>query len=376
MNMSAEIGVGLIGTGFMGKSHALAWHGVRPVFGDVAPICLEGLCEVSLDLAETRAAEFGFRRATDDWRSLVDDPAIDVISITAPNAFHAEMAIAALDAGKHVWCEKPMAPAFAEAEAMRDAARRSGRTAILGYNYIQNPAVAHIAKLLREEAIGEINHIRFEMDEDFMADPKAPFHWRNDQASGYGVIDDFAVHPLSIIRHLFGEVSEVMVEMIKPYADRPDEDGGLRRAVQTHDVAAALLRLEGDISGTLNVSRTAWGRKGRIAIQIFGSGGSILFDQERMNELQIFTADGRQSEQGFRTILMGPVHPPYNRFIPAPGHQIGFNDLKIIECRQLLGRMAGEDAVVICFDKGLEIERTVHAMARSFRSGEWVPVNG
>ncbi|HMB48385.1 MAG TPA: Gfo/Idh/MocA family oxidoreductase, partial [Afifellaceae bacterium] len=189
--MTAEIGVGLIGTGFMGKSHALAWHGVRPVFGDVAPIRLEGLCEISLDLAETRAAEFGFRRATDDWRSLVDDPAIDVISITAPNAFHAEMAIAALDAGKHVWCEKPMAPAFAEAEAMRDAARRSGRTAILGYNYIQNPAVAHIAKLLREEAIGEINHIRFEMDEDFMADPKAPFHWRNDQASGYGVIDDF-----------------------------------------------------------------------------------------------------------------------------------------------------------------------------------------
>jgi predicted dehydrogenase len=376
MDKAAEIGVGLIGTGFMGKSHALAWHGVRPVFGDVPAIRLEALCEISRDLAEARASEFGFRRPTDDWRTLIDDPRIDVISVTAPNAFHAEMAIAALEAGKHVWCEKPMAPAFAEATAMRDAARTTGGTAILGYNYIQNPAIGHIRKLLEEGSIGEVNHVRFEMDEDFMADPDAPFHWRNERASGYGVIDDFAVHPLSIIRHLFGEVSDVMVEMIKPYADRPDDHGSGRREVQTHDVAAALIRLAGGVSGTLNVSRTAWGRKSRIAIQIFGSGGSILFDQERMNELQLYTADGRPSEQGFRTIMTAPVHPPYDRFIPAPGHQIGFNDLKIIECRQLLGRIAGEDAAVICFDKGLEIERTVHAMARSFETGGWVSVAG
>lgn len=371
----SEIGVGLIGTGFMGKSHALAWHGVRPVFGDVPAIRLEALCEISQDLAEARAAEFGFRRATDDWRTLVDDPTIQVISITAPNAFHAEMAIAALEAGKHVWCEKPMAPTFAEAEAMRDAARMTGCTAILGYNYIQNPAIRHIRKLLDEEAIGEINHIRFEMDEDFMADPDAPFHWRNERLSGYGVIDDFAVHPLSIIRHLFCEVSQVMVEMIRPYADRPDGHDGGRREVQTHDVASALIRLANGVSGTLNVSRTAWGRKGRIAIQVFGSGGSILFDQERMNELRVYTADGRASEQGFRTILMAPAHPPYGRFVPAPGHQIGFNDLKIIECRQLLGRIAGEEAAVICFDMGLEIERTVHAMARSHAAGGWVDVS-
>jgi predicted dehydrogenase len=376
MEKKNDIGVGLIGTGFMGKSHALAWHGVRPVFGDVPEIRLESLCEISQALADERAAEFGFRRATDNWRTLIDDPAIDVISITAPNAFHAQMAIAALAAGKHVWCEKPMAPSFAEAEAMNDAARASGRTAILGYNYIQNPMIGHIRKLLDEDAIGRVNHLRFEMDEDFMADPDAPFHWRNEKTSGYGVIDDFAVHPLSIIRYLFGAVSHVMVEMIKPYADRPvghGEDG--RRPVQTHDVASALIRLADGVSGSLNVSRTAWGRKSRIAIQIFGAHGSILFDQERMNELQLFTADGRDSEQGFRTILSAPVHPPYGRFVPAPGHQLGFNDLKIIECRQLLGRIAGEDTPVISFTEGLEIERTVHAMARSFETGEWVDVS-
>lgn len=369
-------GVALIGTGFMGKSHALAWRSVKGVFGDVPDVRLEALCDVGRDLAEARAREFGFRRATDDWRTLLDDPAVDIVSITAPNAFHAEMAIAALEAGKHVWCEKPMAPAFADARAMRDAAARTGRTAILGYNYIQNPAIGHIRKLLDEGVIGPVNHIRLEMDEDFMADPDAPFHWRNDRMSGYGVIDDFAVHPLSIVRTLFGGVSQVMVEMIKPYPDRPDGKGGGRREVQTHDVAAALIRLETGISGTLSVSRTAWGRKSRIAIQIFGAGGSILFDQERMNEVQLYVADGRPSEQGFRTILMAPVHPPYDRFVPAPGHQLGFNDLKVIECRQLLGCIAGEDCAVIDFDDGLEIERTVHAMARSFETGRWTDVSG
>ena len=376
MDQVSELGVGLIGTGFMGKSHALAWNAVKPVFGDVPDIRLEALCDVTMELAKARAAEFGFKTATENWRDLVDDPSVHVISITAPNAFHAEMAVAALEAGKHVWCEKPMAPSFAEAETMKDAARKSGRTAILGYNYIQNPAILHIRKLLVEGAIGAVNHIRLEMDEDFMADPDAPFHWRNERVSGYGVIDDFAVHPLSIIRVLFGEVAEVMVNMAKPYPDRPD--GGNRRAVETHDVASALIRLKaGDISGTLNVSRTAWGRKSRIAIQIFGARGSILFDQERMNELQVFTADGSDSEHGFRTILTAPVHPPYDRFIPAPGHQIGFNDLKTIECRQLIDGIRGRPAAgtgVISFEEGLEIERTVHAMARSHESGQWVTV--
>ncbi len=376
MDQTGELGVGLIGTGFMGKSHALSWHAVKPVFGDVPDIRLQALCEITRELAEQRAGEFGFNKATGNWRDLIDDPSVDVISITAPNALHAEMAVTALEAGKHVWCEKPMAPSFAEAETMQEAARKSGRTAILGYNYIQNPAILHIRKLLDEDAIGAVNHIRLEMDEDFMADPDAPFHWRNEKASGYGVIDDFAVHPLSIIRVLFGEVAEVMVNMAKPYPDRPD--GGNRRAVETHDVSSALIRLKsGNISGSLNVSRTAWGRKSRIAIQIFGARGSILFDQERMNELQLFTADGSASEQGFRTILTAPVHPPYDRFIPAPGHQLGFNDLKTIECRRLIGRILNERSAgtdVITFEEGLEIERTVHAMAQSHDSGQWVYV--
>jgi predicted dehydrogenase len=368
-----RIGVGLIGTGYMGKCHALAWSTVHPVFGDAPKPRLVHLAEASAPLAEKRAGELGFEKATGDWHDLIDDPEIDVISITTPNKFHAEMAIAALEAGKHVWCEKPMAPGFAEAEAMANAARQSGKVAMLGYNYIQNPMVRQIRKLLSEGAIGSVNHVRVEMDEDFMADPDAPFAARNERANGYGALDDFAVHPLSLLQTLLGNPSRVMCDMARPYAERPDGKGG-RRPVENHDSAAVLLRIGDDISGTLQVNRAAWGRKGRIALQIYGSKGSILYDQERLNEMQLYLADDRAGEQGFRTILAAPQHPPYDKFIPAPGHGLGFNELKIIECRQILGKLKGENALLIDFDHGLAIERAVHAMARSFESGKWEAV--
>jgi predicted dehydrogenase len=369
-----SIGVGLIGTGFMGKCHALAWNAVRPVFGDGPAPRLAHLAEASDELAAERAGAFGFARWSGDWRALIADPDVEVVSVTAPNAFHPEMAIAALEAGKHVWCEKPMAPALADAARMRDAAKASGKVAALGYNYIQNPAIRHIRALLGAGAIGTVNHLRIEMDEDFMADPEDLFFWKHEASSGYGALDDFAVHPLSLIKVLFGGVEAVMADMAMPYPDRPLKDGG-RRAVETYDIASVLMQLPGGISCVLLANRSAWGRKGRIAVQIFGSQGSILFDQERMNEFQLYRAEGSPTERGLRTVLLGPQHKPYDRFIPAPGHQLGFNDLKIIECHELLAAIAGRPAHIIGFDEGYAIEKTVHAMARSFAERAWVKVD-
>ena len=367
------VGIGLIGTGYMGKCHALAWNAVKPVFGDCPDIRLVHLGETNPELAREKAAALGFAKSTADWRDLVHDPDVDVISVTTPNVFHPEMAISALEAGKHVWCEKPMAPAFQDALRMRDAARASGRAAILGYNYIQNPMIRQIAAFLAEGAVGTVNHIRFEMDEDFMADPAEPFSWKSEATSGYGALDDFAVHPLSLIWTLFGRIASVTTDMAKPYPDRPHADGG-RRAVETHDIASVLFRMETGASGVLMANRTAWGRKGRIALQIFGSNGSIVYDQERMNEVQIYRAGGEAAEAGFTNILAGPAHAPYGKFIPAPGHGLGFNDLKIIECRHLLSAMAGESAHVIDFEKGVEIERAVHAMAAAHAKRGWVDI--
>ncbi|ODT74822.1 MAG: myo-inositol 2-dehydrogenase [Pelagibacterium sp. SCN 64-44] len=372
--MAATIGVGLIGTGYMGKCHALAWGGVRAVFGEGPRPVLAHLAEVNADLAARKADEFGFARATGDWREVIADPAVDVVSITTPNAFHAEMAIAALEAGKHVWCEKPMAVALADAERMAGAAKASGRVAILGYNYIQNPLIRQIGALLAEDAIGRVNHVRLEMDEDFMADPGALFYWKSEASSGYGALDDFGVHPLSLLQVLFGPVSRVMAQLSKPYADRPTREG-TRREVETFDVASILFEMGAGINGVMALSRLAWGRKGRIALQIFGSKGSIVFDQERFNELQLYLAGEAAATQGFRTILAGPQHAPYDRFIPAPGHGLGFNELKTIECHELLRAIGGApDARVIDFATGLGIERTVHAMASSHREGRWTQV--
>jgi predicted dehydrogenase len=369
----AGLGVGLIGTGYMGKCHALAWNAVAPVFGDVERPRLAVLAEATQDLAESRRRELGFAGATADWRALVADPAVDVVSITAPNQFHPEMAIAALEAGKHVWCEKPMAIALADSERMRVAANASGRVAVLGYNYIQNPMVGLMRRILEEGQIGSVNHVRIEMDEDYMADPEAPFTWKSEARSGHGVVDDFGVHPLSLIAVLLGGVRRVCGQMSKPYADRPVPGGG-RRPVETSDIASALVELDNGASGIVALNRCAWGRKGRIAVQIFGAKGSIAYDQERLNEVQLYTTDLADETQGFRTILAAPLHPPYARFVPAPGHSLGFNDLKTIECRALIGRIRGEATLAIDFEEGVRIERTVDAIARSAREGTWIDV--
>jgi predicted dehydrogenase len=369
------LGVGLIGTGYMGKCHALAWNAVKTVFGDVERPRLVHLAEANAELAAARGSEFGFEKATADWRALIADPEVDVVSVTTPNQFHAEMAIAALEAGKHVWCEKPMAPSYDAAERMLRAAEASDKVAVLGYNYIQNPIMRHIKQLIGEGAIGSVNHVRVEMDEDFMADPEALFYWKSELSSGYGALDDFAVHPLSLLWFLFGHVEAVITDMLKPYADRPLKEGG-RRAVENHDAASVLMRLGGGISAVLMANRAAWGRKGRIALQIYGSKGSIAYDQERMNEFELYQTNGRGTEQGFRKILAAPDHHPYERFIPAPGHGLGFNDLKIIECHELIHAISGKPSSTVDFANGLRIEKSVHAMAKSFQERRWIEIAG
>jgi predicted dehydrogenase len=368
-----SIGVGLIGTGYMGKCHALAWTGVHAVFGDGPVVRLEHLVEVTPELAAKRAGEFGFARSGADWPALLADPKVDVVSITTPNQFHAEMAIAALEAGKHVWCEKPMATSLADARRMTDAAKAAGRVTALGYNYIQNPMVRQIDALLKAGTIGRVNHVRVEMDEDFMADPDAVFGSKSEKASGHGALDDFGVHPLSLITTLLGPVERVIAHQSKPYPTRPQQDG-TPRAAETHDIANVLFELGSGASGVLALNRSAWGRKGRIALQLYGDKGAVVFDQERFNELQLYTADGPKETRGFRTILAAPVHAPYDRFIPAPGHSLGFNDLKIIECHELLNRIAGKPARLIDFAAGLEVERTVAAMAQASAEARWVEV--
>ncbi len=370
--MPRSLNVCLIGTGYMGKCHALAWNAVGPTFGGARPH-LDLLVDVNDDLAARRTAEFGFSRSSSDWKAAVADSAIDVVSIATPTWMHAEMAIYALEQGKHVWCEKPMSLAIAQAEDMLAAAERAGRVAALGFNYIQNPSVRLMKKLIAEGAIGAVTHVRIEMDEDFMADPESPYDDFNSGPQSGGALPEFGVHPLSILQTLVGDVKEVIAEQWKPYASRKTPDGAAKE-IASFDIAAGLMSLVNGASGTFVVNRSAWGRKGRLVVQIYGSAGALYYDQERLNEVQFYSARDGRDQQGFRTILSGPDHPPYQHFVPTPGHGLGFNDLKVIECRELLRAIGGEAAHMIDFAKGIKIERTIDAFRRSIETRNWTAV--
>ncbi|TCO69420.1 Gfo/Idh/MocA family protein [Rhodovulum euryhalinum] len=364
------LGIGLIGTGFMGKTHALAFRSVRAVMGDVPEVRLECLCDTPADKAARFAAQFGFVRATADWREIVADPAIDIVSITTPNNLHAEMAIAALQAGKHVWCEKPMALTLADAERMEAAARAAGRITLVGYNYLHNPAILHAKRLVGAGRIGRVVHVRGWVDEDYQADPDLPWTWRARLAdAGLGALGDLGCHLVSLVLALAGPIESLIADTQIVHADRPLADGSGRAAVENEDTATAILRFANGAQGSISASRSAWGRKNRLDVEVHGTKGMIAFAQERMNELQLYVNEGPKAEQGFRTILTGPEHAPYGRFVPAPGHQLGFLDLKTIEAAELLRAIAGGRVAHPGFAHALGIERVIHAIAQSGAEG-------
>ena len=392
------IGIGLIGAGFMGKCHALAFGAVKAVFGDVPRPKLEVLCDPSLAKAQDAAARFGFARATDDWRALVEDPKVDLVSITTPNALHHEMALAAVAAGKHVYCEKPMAVTLGQAEEMAEAAARSPVRTLVGYNYLKNPAVLHARALLDRGAIGRVIHFRGIFDEDYMADPALPGTWRSlRREAGLGVLGDMGCHLVAAALYLAGPIESVLADTRIVYsrhygdgegADVPNgaggsggsgesggstgSDGSGSDPVENEDVATALVRFANGCDGSLAMSRSAWGRKNRLAWEIHGEAGMLVFDQERMNELRLYQAGGPAAEAGFKTVLTGAAHPPYGEFVPAPGHGLGFNDQKVIEVRHLLAGIAADAPIHPDFAAALDIERVIYAIDESGRSGRRV----
>ena len=373
--------VGLIGTGFMGKTHAFAWRNVKAIMGgqpgEMPEIELHTLCDTPKAQAEKFAAQFGFAKATDDWQAMVNDPEIDVVSITTPNQMHKDMALAAIAAGKHVWCEKPMALTAEDAAAMTTAAEAQGVRTMVGYNYIHNPAFTHAKALVNSGAIGRVVHFRGWVDEDYQADPDLAWTWRARLAdAGLGTLGDLGCHLVSMAYGLCGPIDSLIADMQTVHETRPLPDGSGSGVVENEDTATALLRFQGGFQGSISTSRSAWGRKNRLAWEIHGTKGMICFDQERMNELQLYVNEGPKATQGFRTILTGPEHAPYGAFCPAPGHQLGFNDLKVIELAAFLKAMSAGQAAYPDFRAAYEFERVIHAMAQSAQSGQRVLLGG
>ncbi len=373
-----EIGVGVIGTAFMGKAHSLAYAAAGTAFGaqGLRPK-LEIVCDISAERGMTKRIEMGFARSTTNYMDVVNDPKVELISVCVPNAVHKEISIAALNAGKHVWCEKPMATDLAEAEEMLEAARSSKCQTMLGYNYTQNPLVQSVRKLVEEGAIGRVTGFHGIYDVDNEADPDRPHSWRmNREASGSGANADVMCHLLSIAHLMTGsEVTRVVGDYDTVYKHRSDpKNPGQTLPVDNDDVCTALAHFANGIKGTLRVSRVAWGRKCGLRWEIHGSQGMIYHDQERLNEIKIFTRSDDPRQQGFKTILSGPYHPPYDAFLPNAGHSLGFIDVKVCELNKLLVAIKTGNPAWPNFEDGIKIERVMDAIDRSALSGQWLDV--
>jgi predicted dehydrogenase len=365
----------LIGSGYIGRAHSIALQEVGAVFPDVAaPVC-EMLADRDDTTAAKSAAAMGFRRSTGDWRTLVADPSIDIVDICSPNYLHREIALAAIAAGKHVWCEKPLALDAAEAREVADAAAEKGVTHLIGFNCSLNPLIRLAQSMIASGEIGTAMGFSGRYFEDYMADPDVPHSWRCERRlAGAGALADLGSHLIDMAEVLLGPIESVFASLETVHAKRRQPTTGAMLPVENEDIARGLMRFARGVGGSFEISRVATGYKCGLAFTVFGSTGSLSFDQERMNELRFYTSADPQGRRGFRTILAGPEHPDYANFCPAPGHGLGINDLKVIEARNLLRAIADGTRANPGFDVGHRVQRVMDAMERSHASGAWTPV--
>jgi predicted dehydrogenase len=370
--MKKTLRLGLIGSGFMGKTHVFGFAAAMRVFDLPYEVELTAIADVTIAQAEAARAALGFQRATDDWRSLVADPGIDLIDITAPNALHKEMALAAIAAGKHVYCEKPLAPLSADAREMAEAAEKAGLKTQVGFNYLCNPMLALAREMIAGGELGEIRGYRGLHAEDYMADAGVPFTFRHDPAGG-GALADIGSHALATAEYLLGPITRVMGDCVTMISRRPDDKGDMR-AVEVDDVGRAFLRFANGASGSVEGNWIATGRKMQHDFEVYGTKGALAFSQERFNELHFYSTADAKGRQGFRRIEAGPDHVPYGRFCVAPGHQLGFNDLKAIEVAGYLEAIAGLRPEPFNFRAGLRIQTLVETIQNSARAERWLAV--
>jgi predicted dehydrogenase len=363
-----EIGIGIIGGGYMGKAHSVAMSAVGPVFATTLRPKLEMICAASAASAEKYRAAYGFRRATDDWRTLVNDPAVEAIVIASPQNTHRDIALAAFALNKPVFCEKPMGASLEDSMAMVQAAEDSGCVNMVGFNYIRTPASQFARKLISEGAIGDITWFRGEHSEDFLADPDAPANWRTEGMAN-GTMGDLAPHMINGALGLIGPITEVMAEVETVHATRPGPDGMTK--VNNDDHAQMMCRFGNGAMGQMYFSRISTGRKMGYAYEITGTRGAIRFDQEDQNVLWLYTSDGDEATRGFRKILTGPEHPDYLPFCQGPGHGTGYQDQIIIEAKDFLTAIEAQTPLWPTFRDGLDVNRIVAAALASSQARCW-----
>ncbi|MCB1498554.1 MAG: Gfo/Idh/MocA family oxidoreductase [Bauldia sp.] len=387
--MTRQLNVAMIGGGFMGKAHSMA-YAAMPMFFWPAPAlaCRKVLVDVTPELAADGAARYGFEESATDYRTVVARNDIDVVDIVTPNDRHAEIAIAALKAGKHVICEKPLARNGVEAKTMLDAARTSGAIHMVAFNYRRTPAVALAKKYIDEGRIGRILNFRGTYLQDWSADPNGPLSWRfQKDVAGSGALGDIGTHVIDFARYLVGEISAVNAIVQNYVPTRPIQSGGFdmlgasdksgegpRGTVDVDDEFITLLKFQNGAVGSIEATRNAHGRNNFLTFEIHGTEGSIAFNYERLDELQVMFASDAGDARGFRTVYTGPSHPYGANLWPIPGLGIGYGETKIIECFDFFSAIVGGELPSPNFEDGYRISLIADAILESGATERWVAV--
>lgn len=362
-----EIGIGIVGGGYMGKAHAAAYASVGAVFGTKLRPRLEVVAASSKASAERYAASFGFQRAASDWTDLVADPKVEAVIIASPQETHRAIAEAAFQAGLPVFCEKPLGGSLADATAMVMAAEASKQANMVGFNYVRTPATQFARQLIAQGEIGEIIYFRGEHTEDFYADPEKPASWRT-EGEANGTMGDLAPHMINAAMALVGPIAKVNAVIETVHAER----GGV--PVTNDDQAQMMVRFASGPTGHLFFSRIAHGRKMGYAYEVHGTKGAIRFDQEDQNAIWLYRAEGAEATRGFVKILTGPAHPDYEPFCLGPGHGTGYQDQIIIEARDFLKAIETGEAVWPTFRDGLAVSHVISKAWDSHATRSWVDV--
>ena len=383
------VNVGLIGAGFMAKAHSVAYAGMPMFFWPAPAIPVKKkLVDINEAVAKDAAAKLGFESWGTDWREIIDDPDIDVVDICTPNNVHAEIAIAAAKAGKHILCEKPLSLTTEEAKDMYHAAKAAGVTTMVAFNYRRTPAVQLAKKYIEEGAIGDILDFRGTYLQDWSADPDSPLSWRfQKEVCGSGALGDIGTHVVDMLRFLVGDFEAVNARTATYIPDRPVQSGLAdslgnqkgsanteRRPVNVDDQCCFMVLCKNGAFGTIEATRNAWGRNNYITFEIHGTKGSLAFNYERRDELQVCFASDEDDRRGFRTVYTGPAHPYGEGLWPIPALGIGYTETKIVEMYDFMKAISENRQPDPSFRDGYAIELISEAVLASAVSKKWTKV--
>lgn len=383
---SSSIGVAVVGAGMAGRAHAAGYRTATAIHGAGLPKArLVAIGDVNITVAKETADRFGYQRAEASWEAIAAAPDIDVVSVVVANPLHREIVEGLLAAGKHVLCEKPLAPSVEDAEAMVTAARSSGRQTATGFTFRRSPAINAVREQLEAGAIGRPLHLDGHYWCDYGCDPMGPMSWRYKGPAGSGALADIGAHLIDLAEFLCGPIASVGGAVLATsVTERPVPVGavvGHARAavsdvlepVENEDVVTFTASFASGATATLSASRVAFGHPNGLGFEIFAESGAATFDLARASEFGFVDGRAPEATNGYRQVLIGPNHPYIAGGLPMdfPGVGHGQNDLFAFQARAFLGQVAGVEGIPACpsFEDGLHNLRLLRAVVASAETG-------